>query len=398
MDEIRQLTDEERDASIDLQKFAFQFELTPEERERRKSYQRVQEHWGYFKDGKLASIMRLIPLEIFLQGTTLAMGGIAGVATWPEYRRQGQVGKLLQHSLQVMKDAGQSVSMLHPFSFAFYRRYGWETFIEYKKCTLLPDQLPATERVAGTMRRLDDPLAQWKVLDDIYEPYARQYNGMLKRGPEWWNHLLQSRKSGIAAVYYNEHDQAQGYLLYEVKNRRLDVKEFVALNMEAWHGLWYFIRNHDSMIEQVEIILPIDDPLTSLIDNPRIKQEIIPYFMARVVDMESFLRQFPFSISHDVQMPVQFSLTITDRYADWNNGHYLIEIDAQGNKVVNKRKDSVAEYEGIVCDITTFSSMVFGYRKPSVLHAIGKIRGSAEEIAKWDRLLDWQTPYLADFF
>ena len=31
------------------------------------------------------------------------MGGVAGVATYPEYRRSGYVKELLQHSLQTMK-------------------------------------------------------------------------------------------------------------------------------------------------------------------------------------------------------------------------------------------------------------------------------------------------------
>ncbi len=52
------------------------------------------------------------------------MGGVAGVATYPEYRRSGYVKELLQHSLQTMKKDGYTVSMLHPFAVSFYRKYG----------------------------------------------------------------------------------------------------------------------------------------------------------------------------------------------------------------------------------------------------------------------------------
>ena len=60
------------------------------------------------------------------------MGGIAGVATWPENRRQGHVSTLLKHALQEMKSKGQTLSFLHPFSIPFYRKFGWELYAEYK--------------------------------------------------------------------------------------------------------------------------------------------------------------------------------------------------------------------------------------------------------------------------
>ena len=80
--------------------------------------------WGYFVNDRLASQLRLLPLAIWLNGVRYEMGGIASVATWPEYRRQGQVGKLLRHMLKVMRDKGMTVSMLHPFSFAFTANTG----------------------------------------------------------------------------------------------------------------------------------------------------------------------------------------------------------------------------------------------------------------------------------
>ncbi|TKH33755.1 GNAT family N-acetyltransferase, partial [Paenibacillus polymyxa] len=40
----------------------------------------------------------------------------------------GMVSRLLTHALEEMKTAGQSLSFLHPFSFAFYRKFGWETY------------------------------------------------------------------------------------------------------------------------------------------------------------------------------------------------------------------------------------------------------------------------------
>lgn len=60
------------------------------------------------------------------------MGGIAGVATWPENRRGGLVSKLLSKALARMNEEGQVLSCLHPFSVPFYRKFGWELYTDYK--------------------------------------------------------------------------------------------------------------------------------------------------------------------------------------------------------------------------------------------------------------------------
>src|SRR5690606_40607540 len=65
------------------------------------------------------SRLSLLPLEVWIGGRKLAMGGVAGVASWPDARRQGGVRRLLQHAFGRMRENGQSLSMLAPFSFAF---------------------------------------------------------------------------------------------------------------------------------------------------------------------------------------------------------------------------------------------------------------------------------------
>ena len=81
------------------------------------------------------------------------MGGVAGVATYPEYRRSGYVKELLQHSLQTMKKDGYSVSMLHPFAVSFYRKYGWELCANRIVCQMTKSDLIIKKQVNGTVKR-----------------------------------------------------------------------------------------------------------------------------------------------------------------------------------------------------------------------------------------------------
>lgn len=134
-----------------LVQFAFQQRLTSDQLEQRKKTFRPEQQWGFFDEqGKLLSVLGLLPLEAWFQGKKLALGGIGGVATWPEARRQGCVGRLLSHALETMRKNGQSVSMLHPFSFPFYKKYGYEQTIDRKKYTIAT---PSAAFSQGNARR-----------------------------------------------------------------------------------------------------------------------------------------------------------------------------------------------------------------------------------------------------
>src|SRR5262245_58735639 len=141
--ETRQLRMEDFEERMALSQYAFQFTLTPQDLEDRRRKYLPEQDWGAFDEqGALLSALMLIPLETWIQGKLFSMGGIAGVATWPEARRRGCVDKLLTLTLETMKNNGQTLSMLHPFSFSFYRKYGYESTIERKKYTLETRQLP----------------------------------------------------------------------------------------------------------------------------------------------------------------------------------------------------------------------------------------------------------------
>ena len=243
--ELRQLRHEEFKDSMDLSFFAFQFQLEEQQLIDWEKGFKPEQTWAFFEEGSLAAKMSILPLNTYIGGKAFAMGGIAGVATWPEYRRQGLVAKLLEHGLRLMKTNGQSISFLHPFAFEFYRKYGWETFVEHKKYIIETSHLPKRKSYPGTMKRIGK---DWEILDRLYQAYAMKYNGTLVRSQDWWKHNILQGKESQTAVYYDEQKQAQGYLIYHVKDQEMTIHEMVYLNEMAADALWSFIGNHDSMI------------------------------------------------------------------------------------------------------------------------------------------------------
>ena len=127
------------------------------------------------------------------------MGGIAGVATWPEFRRGGMVAQLLGQALKTMRDRGQTLSFLAPFKFEFYRKYGWETYVDYVRYEIPADKLPKFEAAEGSKVVRADKNGE--LLNAVYEAYAKQFNGMLERDAHWWNErYLKGKKARSRSI------------------------------------------------------------------------------------------------------------------------------------------------------------------------------------------------------
>ncbi|MBM7568856.1 GNAT family N-acetyltransferase [Paenibacillus sacheonensis] len=394
MNELRTLHRDELADSFALSEFAFQYELKEEDRNEQIGRTDENQVWGYFADGKLAAKLQLIPLHIWVNGRRFAMGGIGGVATWPEYRRGGMVARLLGQSLKTMRDRGQTVSLLSPFKFEFYRKYGWEAFVDQLHYEIPVDKLPKFEAAEGsTVRRA---AKDGKLLNAIYAEYAKQFNGMIDRDEAWWT-TNTLRKKGTAAIYANPQGEPRGYVYYHVSNRVATLHELVFLDEEARRGLWKFIADHDSMIAKVEVKAPVDDQLPFLTQDPRFKQERVPYFSARIVDVEAFLKQYAFAVDAEAE-PIQ--LQVTDKHADWNQGTYRLEFTASGEPAaVTKLGEGEVQEDGMLsCTIQTLAALLMGYQRAGFMARIGRLQGSQEQVNRLEAAIPQRTPYLTDFF
>ncbi|GIP31059.1 enhanced intracellular survival protein Eis [Paenibacillus sp. J2TS4] len=406
MEMIRQLNREELAESIKLSEFAFQYELSSEQRAERMASTKPEDQWGYFIDGKLAAKMTIHPMTTWINGRKMKFGGVASVATWPEYRRKGMVGKLLVNALHIMREQGQTLACLHPFEFPFYRKFGWETYVEYKEYELEAKHLPHYFTIDGRVERTEDR----DLIKKLYAEYAEAYNGMLERTNEWWEIRFWKNK-GSVVVFYNETGKPAGYLQYHVADSIMTVHDFVCLHEKARASLWKFIANHDSMIRSVKLKAPADDPLPFILQNPRFKQETIPYFMARVVDAEAFLREYKFTATG---RQTRLTLALEDSHAPWNHQVFTVEISGAGEANI-RPSGSLPEGSGmernetgghelqkaaadLSCDIQTLTAMLIGYRSPELMHAIGRLQGSEAMVKEWAERLTSQTPYLMDYY
>lgn len=389
--ELRQLRSDEFEISTKLSEYAFQYTLTPEQRESNQKHFKPERFWGIFDGEELQAKLTIIPLQVYVHGDIFDMGGIAGVATWPENRRQGHVSTLLKHALQEMKSKGQTLSFLHPFSIPFYRKFGWELYAEYKKYLIPVSKFPRKVEVPGRIVR---GVTDIPTLDGMYQAYASRYNGTLVRDEAWWTRsVLQGDNHSV--VYYSAEGKPTGYALYELKDKDLVCDEFVYLNEEARSALWTFFGNHDSRIEQVTMtMVPGDDQLPFMLPDPRVTQEVVPYFMARIVDLKSFVEQYAFEAHQEAVMTIE----VEDSVAPWNAGRWRLTVNQEGKAELSELPTDQGEQADLTTDIQTLSALFTGYKRAQALHAIHRLTGNPKAITQLETMIPEGQTYLMDFF
>ncbi len=385
MNVIRLKEDKFREA-LRLSEYAFQYKVE-EERMQQQLTKMKESHevYGIMEGEDLAAKLHLIPFHIYIGKEKFKMGGVAGVATYPEYRRSGYVKELLQHSLQTMKKDGFTVSMLHPFAVTFYRKYGWELCANLLVCHLTKSDLVMKKQVNGTVKRFNKENHPEEV-EKLYETFAERFSGMLVRNEKWW---LQAVYEDLTlAIYYDENKTAAGYMLYKIENYKMTVDEFLPLHNEARNGLWNFICQHDSMIKELEMTVSENEQLLYTLQEPRVKTEIKPYFMGRIVDVEQFLKQYELNWNNVQQEVI---LHITDSFAPWNN--VSVRLANYEIAIIEEPID-----KGINLDINALSTILLGYKRPLELNELELISGSEEEIRAFENVVPVRKSFIYDFF
>ena len=194
-----------------------------------------------------------------------------------------------------------------------------------------------------------------------------------------------------AAVYYSNKDELEGYLIYWIADEVFHLKEMIFLNEEARTGLWNFISAHFSMISKVVGQTYTDEPLAFLLEDAKIKEDISPYFMARIVDIKEFIERYPFKPDNRKRV---WNFTLSDPLLPWNQGSFTLTIDRNGHGTI---EPSPKRFRAQI-DIQTMTTMLLGYKNPDYLNKIGRLRCSEATVDMLEDAIEQQTPYFSDYF
>ena len=140
---------------------------------------------GCYDGDLLVSQFAVYPLQMNVHGDVRHIGYVTSVSTYPEYTGRSIMRRLMHMSLVRMREKGQSLSLLFPYSIPLYRRFGWE-IISNKISYVVKDSqiVPEREKSSpGYVRRVD-----WDNRDfmDLHMRFALRTHGCLLRNAEAW--------------------------------------------------------------------------------------------------------------------------------------------------------------------------------------------------------------------
>lgn len=344
--------------------------------------------FGWFHHDNLISQIAIYPCEVNIHGKIFQMGGVTGVGTYPEYANHGLMKDLIQLALVKMRKDKQWISYLYPYNIPYYRRKGWEIMSDKLSFKVKDTQLPKQVEVPGIVERrdVDDP--------DVYKVYdafaLKNHGAMIRKELNWEEYWrFENEEERIAAIYYDQAGQPMGVLFYWIYDEVFHIKEMFYLNQEARNGLWNFISAHFSMIYWVKGDIYKNEPLSFLLDDSEIKETIAPYFMARIVDVKEFLKEYPF-----YKQVEPFYFEVSDPVADWNNGVFAVSWDEAGQVQVSNQPIG----HKVKLSIQTLTCLLMNYRRASYLARIERLEADKETIQLLEETLPDMEAYFSDYF
>ncbi|MEI5991327.1 hypothetical protein A5881_002861 [Enterococcus termitis] len=395
--EVRLLGEEKIDEMFGLAAYAFNAASTQERKERFKVIVAHSLNYGYFLEDILTSQVISTPFKVAFHGTSYQMAGIGCVSSYPEYRGQGGISTIMKQVLKELAENKVELAYLAPFSYPFYRKYGFEQVFEQISYTVQAANWPNVKATPGKMKRVTFKEAE-SVCQKIYSELPNSQKGAVIREEWWFDYTVGLDDKNRFALYEDELGNPQGYLIYQSSAERFEIKEWGYLTNQAFQSIVRFIGSHNGSSREFHLETGFDGTnLSYLMASPLVEMKITPFMMARIVDLESFLGKYPFTKGEEET----YYLKVEDEYGLWNQGIWELQVTEMGQSVVRKLDqipDSLREDRVITSTIQALTQLFMGYRPGNELQFYGKITGKEEWVQSLGQRLVKGVPVLADYF
>ncbi|MHA2496465.1 MAG: GNAT family N-acetyltransferase [Candidatus Hodarchaeales archaeon] len=401
--EIRQLNSDDRENFARLMRYAFEPTKNTYDKAVKEDWEDTQPHlkdmsqcYGCFDGEAMVSVSAFFESTVIIRKKEIPFGGVWGVATAPHYRNQGLIRLIFKQMLQEMNLKGIPLSILYPFKFSFYERFGYKMANEVRRYQIEVNEIitrPVSDRSVSEVFSLED-------IKPIYREIAgNSYNYMVKRTEEDWRRRINPERPGYFFVCYDDNKKPKGYLIAQFQEREAEdfekSEETIYLAEIFWtdrktrQALFNFLKDHTDHRRYV-LFGSADPCMLSYVENPRVKQtDIFAGSMARIVNVKDILEGFDYPSEEDAS----FVMQVKDSFCEWNNSSFSCNLD--GGKVTIAKTSNSAD---VSIEIGALTQMIVGYRTASQLHESWEIESSPQLLQTLDRLFPNQNNFFRDFF
>ena len=226
---------------LDLATYAFN---KPRSKEREEAFDKLlsfSKPYSYWENDELSSIIIDTSFRVYWKDAKLKMSGIGYVASYPEFRGNGSIRKLMTDILEDNYEAGTALSYLAPFSYQFYGQFGYHYAFDQKAYTIPAQEFPKGKKTVGQVHRRT---VSEELLEEVAEVHDQVYNqGSLVRPQHVWEYYFKYKAQPFFATY-EENGRVLGYLIYEFAGTAFVIRECITLTQEAQDALYRFVSSH----------------------------------------------------------------------------------------------------------------------------------------------------------
>ena len=303
------------------------------------------EAWGLFDDdGKMMASVSTLLRTLSFGGERVPAGELHMVGSLPEGRGGGNVRALIAAILDDFKARGCVFALLIPFSFAFYRKFGFEQATGYFEQRVPIDQLsglPCPYRVRQLtsedelvrLRAFADAFAASRNMAEIRPDAAWRWNGsgdygepdFMHQGCPRYAYLLEDEQGELHAYlrFLFTHEPANPFV------GELVVDDIAYDSPEALLGALGFLYGMRAKVSHVRLDLLDDYDLGLMLPEcDKVERSRGGHMMARLLDVERALALMPHPAGEGC-----YTLGVTDDFMPQNSGCYQVRYGEDGTTV-----------------------------------------------------------------
>jgi predicted acetyltransferase len=317
---------------------------------------------GVFEGGRLVSAMTEIEYLMRFDGQSVPMIGIGGVGTLPEARKGGLVRAMFERFLPEAYEKGVIFSNLHPFSFTFYRKFGYELAHSRNEITI-PTSEFSHHKIRGRFT-LVFPGDDTSALNEIHRNYIADLNHGICRD-YWpdnraWRIITYNDPYADGIFLYlwrDEEGRNRGYIRYEDKvedgEHIMYVWELAFTDRDALYGVLSIVSGLGAQFDKFRWLMPTFlDPTDFINEINELEQTMIPRDMSRVINVKAALEKMRRPGGEG-----SWVIAVNDEMITANTGRYLVEYGPNESRVTFTQREA-----DMYCDIPVLSQLVTGCR------------------------------------
>ncbi len=318
-------------------------------------------------EGAIVSTLVCQPQPVYIYGAPVSHASTGAVATIPDARCKGCAGAMMAQCVRVLRDEGVWLSSLWPFSYPYYRKFGWEIGAETRSYSAPGDVLVELGDAGNARAALEADLPEVR---SVYDDWAKGYNCLTQRDDVWWERVIPIRLLAEPNLVVHETDGLiDGCATYKVDSEKkfVYVSEIVFANAAHRRDMLAWLGGVDSE-GSVSFGAPLDDLFLQEIANPRqISASVSPSFQFRVTDPPRAMEAL--AVDESVSGRVSFAISDPVFEEGWRFG-----IEAGDGTVSLTRPDPKRTLE---TDVATFARLYSGYLTAFDAWELGRLKAGS---------------------